>query len=744
PAVSSPAPVQSRRRRGRKNASNTNVADPAPDTLQAKPLTTAPVTSNAVEASSSGASASSAPARSASVTPTVSPPQSLVAAAAARFVAPANTQYVPEPLPSKPARQQLQPAAPFTEAHPHEAPAHPLIDGDAAEPSASGSTPEVNEAEQEDEDVFMDASEELYEDVYDEWHDAAEDDEYSDLPFACGDRACLSCNVNAAPLGHKKPIESKVIASFIRHVMPDRFETPEQVRKRVAPTKAELHPPKENPEVPEGDDWVYTERGTCEPPRWDSGKAVPQKSCLSKKNRYHPYRRAAAHRTFTDIKASLAEALQKRHAQNYEGPNAIAVHDEMSHIEVPGTESFKWEPEYTGPPGAFVEESEQDEDGEMVPPTNNKKRRLEESKEETEEPGACRGRSREGTPTKKPRRYLGRSDEENPGFVTAEPAFEFTFTAPYPSASSSSVPSRPQPPTASTSNEAAGRHARIERRKTRVQFEADPNTLHPKFRVPDSIYLHHRRLRGKSMTKDKAKRTVQRSGLDWTEEELEDALNLKAEWDGMRRTKFDLKACLPSIVTKIRRQEKPDAEWELFGDILDRYEAAYPAIDLAAVRAKHLRPAKKEERGVCNKELTGKIGDHELIGGWYPVREHSAWEGVDDAAWKAWVRSPHYQVTPWEVKRALQNEEHLRKRRMMERMEAMDGGDGDTEVDENEDAMRQAFVAGEGDDAITEGPVLQEPPPLEPIHPGLVMTPEVEARWEARWSTPAALPPTHF
>ncbi|KAG8974888.1 hypothetical protein FRB90_009690, partial [Tulasnella sp. 427] len=284
--VHAPAIAQSRPRYFGTNLSNTNVAGPAPTTSQDKPVAAAPTAASA-------SNHPTLPLPQDSVTPTASPNASLAAAAAARFAAATNATYVPEPLPRKqrrrglqqhprnPTRKQLKPCPPPAEPRPRDPPSHYLCGGPA---------PEY-------EDEFVDAYEDPVEDVDEEMHedgDADADEElYEDYQessnpvrgshFACGSPSCLACTVNHPPLGHKNPITHTFVASFLRHSIPDKFETPEQVRKREAPTVEDINPPKENPEVPEGGDLVYSERGTHEPPKWNSRKAVPTKSCLSKK-----------------------------------------------------------------------------------------------------------------------------------------------------------------------------------------------------------------------------------------------------------------------------------------------------------------------------------------------------------------------------------------------------------------------------------------------------------------------------
>ncbi|KAG8987513.1 hypothetical protein FRB90_003306, partial [Tulasnella sp. 427] len=241
-----------------------------------------------------------------------------------------------------------------------------------------------------------------------------------------------------------------------------------------------------------------------------------------------------------------------------------------------------------------------------------------------------------------------------------------------------------------------------------------------------------------------AKKIVHRSGPDWYSKQLEEAQKMKARWIAERRDKLDNLTSFTKIEERIKKQGKNDGEWERWGDAVDRYEAAYPWINLADVRARYLRPAKKEERGVLNKEYTKPVGESEPMRNWYPAWEHPAWDGVDEEAKREWMESDHYQVTHREVTRAMVLEEHRRtdRRREMEMAARMEGGeDGDTEVDETEDAMRREFLEeGREGDAMPQA-ALQAPPPPEPIHPGLMLTPVLEAFWEAMWSAPDAHPP---
>ncbi|KAG8994477.1 hypothetical protein FRB90_000417 [Tulasnella sp. 427] len=439
----------------------------------------------------------------------------------------------------------------------------------------------------------------------------------------------------------------------------------------------------------------------------------------------------------------------------------------MSRIDVPGTgPSFKWEPAYTGPPNAFPEELEEvessppisfvgsegfirddelrkDEVAEMRVPTNSKKRRLED--EDTDNVP-----SPQGSPVKKLRRALQQIQKQNPGFATDVPSPNFTFTPPSLPTSTSQPSSLSALKSTTSSNTDATRKAVRDRRKTRVSFKADSSTLHPKHGVMDSLHLHYSRLPSKSLHQSKAKKTVHRSGPDWYSKELEKGRALKTRWTTERVEKFNKLTCFAQIEERIKLQGDHDGKWECWGDAVDRYEAAYPAIDLAGVRAKSLRPAEKEVRGILNKEATSPVGESEPMRKWYPKWEHPAWDGVDEEAKRAWRRSPHYQVTHREVKRALGIEASRRSDRRMEmemaaRMEGGGDGDGDTEVDETEDAMRREFLEeGQTGEVAGQAPALQAPPPLEPIHPGLEMSAEAEARWESRWSAPNALPPTRL
>ncbi|KAG8946327.1 hypothetical protein FRC00_009672, partial [Tulasnella sp. 408] len=176
--------------------------------------------------------------------------------------------------------------------------------------------------------------------------------------YACGPQLCDWCNKDRPPIGHKKPIPDFVVSTIIRHAMPHRFETLEQIVERDI-AMGMTNPP-EDRKVTErdDDDMEYGPPGEFNPPAWTSDRARPKKSCLRKREsvRFAPYpiRSTSTHpllrRATEEIKAALDEARANRISLNYEGPTAIAVRNEISAIYIPNQEPFKWEPEYTGPP----------------------------------------------------------------------------------------------------------------------------------------------------------------------------------------------------------------------------------------------------------------------------------------------------------------------------------------------------------------------------------------------------------
>ncbi|KAG8996643.1 hypothetical protein FRB90_012681 [Tulasnella sp. 427] len=500
----------------------------------------------------------------------------------------------------------------------------------------------------------------------------------------------------------------------------------------------------------------------------------PKKSCFVKKHRYHPYPRPTVPRTEVEVNASLKEAFERRHKQNFEGPKAIAIHDAVTAIYVPGTETWKWEPENRGPLGAFdFPEEDVDDEGdaeereevvEMLLPTNGKKRQFEEESDEDVQTTA--GEPVHEPPAKKPRRSQRLIERKNPGFTSDNnPTFEFTFTAPLPSSTSLSPPSSPTQssspsstvtgvlPTESPSDddvlmsndEAQGssRKARVTRRKARVQFAA-PTGMHPVHGIKDSIHFHYRRLKPQSQAtlKSKKKRIVKRKGPIWTPDQIKSAKAKKAEWEEMRRNKFEHETSLAEIRTRVADEEEGDPASEAWKDAVERYEAAYPQIDFGGVRAKHLRPAKMEVPA-RNRELTRMPKPTEPMRWWYPSWEHPAWDGIPREVLMDWTRSDHFKVRVAEVKNALSAEDEARaKRRRAMEMEMGERSDAETVVDETEDAMRRAFVAeGNEGEQVLPSPAPQTSTETSPLFviPALKMTPDVEALWEARWSAPGAL-----
>ncbi|KAG8996481.1 hypothetical protein FRB90_012726, partial [Tulasnella sp. 427] len=524
------------------------------------------------------------------------------------------------------------------------------------------------------------------------------------------------------------------------------------------------------PEVPEGDDLVYAERGAHEPPKWAT---KPKKSCFGKKHRYHPYPRPTVPRTEVEVNASLKEAFERRHAQNFEGPKAIAIHDAVTAIYVPGTETWKWEPENRGPPGAFDfpeedvddewDAEEREQVVEMLFPASGKKRQFKE--ESNADVQTTSIEPVQAPPTKKPRRSQRLIEKKNPGFADPNtPTFEFTFTHPVPTSSNSSPLLSSPTQASSSSNTAAAlssnewssdedvsmsdaetrkssHKARFDRKKARVQF-ATPTGSHPVHGIKDSIHFHYRRLKPQSQAtiKSKKKRIVKRKGPIWTPDQVKSAKAKKAEWEEMRKLKFERDTSLAEIRTRVADEEEGDPRSEAWKDVVERYEAAYPRIDFAGVRAKHLRPAKMEVPA-RNRELTKVPEPAEPMRWWYPSWEHPAWDGIPTEVLKEWTRSDHHKVKVAEVKNALSAEDEARAKRRAA-MEMVERSDAETVVDETEDEMRRAFVAegteGEQIPPVSAPQTSSETSPLFVI-PALKMTPAGEALWEARWSAPGAL-----
>ncbi|KAG8986373.1 hypothetical protein FRB90_004050 [Tulasnella sp. 427] len=528
---------------------------------------------------------------------------------------------------------------------------------------------------------------------------------------------------------------------------------------------------KEKPEVPEGDDMVYTERGSHEPPKWDSAKAQPKKSCFAK-YRYHPYRNPTTPRTDAEVNVSLHEAFKKRLAQNFEGPKAIAIHDATTDIPVPGTTSWKWVPKNRGfdfPEGSNLSMSspasstgfladdeadaeEKEEVVKMLFPPNGKKRKFEEELIDGLEDLANSSTQHEQVP---PARKKIRTSQR----LSASNILGFAIPAPAPATPSWVKPSSPSGTSAATSSiecsvdedtpmsdsqsktPTSTRKARFDRSKARLRF-AEPTGMHSIRNVKDSLDLHQGRIKGRSrgILSDKKKCSLKRSPSTWTAWEIHDAKILKSRWEGVRKAKFARHTCPMTIEGNVAKQEELDPLWVQWGTVVERFEAAYPQINLAGVRAKHIRPAKCEEPGTSNKEATRMLEPSEVMRGWYPAWEHPAWEGIPEEALEAWRQSAHYQVVVGEVRNALSAEESQRNRRWA--AGATERTDAETVVDGEEDAMRRAFVAEEnGVEEVPPPPTVQETSPLQVI-PALKMDPEVETLWEARWSAPSALPPT--
>ncbi|KAG8966856.1 hypothetical protein FRB90_010932, partial [Tulasnella sp. 427] len=151
-----------------------------------------------------------------------------------RFHAAAKTKYIPEELPPKKARRQLQPCPPSSRPRPSNTP--------AAEASTSTSNFALEDQEKEGDGSITCASNS-------KTRTPAPEALTLSNHYACGTHPCFACSVNRAPIGHKKSLPT-YIASILRHRKPERFESPDVVRAKV------VSPPPTSPEVPEGDDLV--------------------------------------------------------------------------------------------------------------------------------------------------------------------------------------------------------------------------------------------------------------------------------------------------------------------------------------------------------------------------------------------------------------------------------------------------------------------------------------------------------
>ncbi|KIO25113.1 hypothetical protein M407DRAFT_25546, partial [Tulasnella calospora MUT 4182] len=145
--------------------------------------------------------------------------------------------------------------------------------------------------------------------------------------YACGPKLCEWCAKDRPPIGHRRPIPDFVVSTLIRHAMPHRFETLEQIKEREIATGMRDPPKDQKVDERDGDEMEYGSSGVFVPPAWTSDKARPKKSCFRKRAspRFTPYpspstRTPLVRQSTEDIKASLDEALANRIRLNYEGP----------------------------------------------------------------------------------------------------------------------------------------------------------------------------------------------------------------------------------------------------------------------------------------------------------------------------------------------------------------------------------------------------------------------------------------
>ncbi|KAG8895940.1 hypothetical protein FRC01_012113 [Tulasnella sp. 417] len=504
--------------------------------------------------------------------------------------------------------------------------------------------------------------------------------------------------------------------------------------------------------IGEGDDGEveYLPAGEFKPPAWTSEKARPKKSCLRTRGsvRFAPYpnpstRPALDRRSTEDIDTSLDEALTNRILLNYEGPNALAIRNETSVIYVPGEEPFSWKPDYTGPPAessdgvhqlvseattnieapaaSVASSSQSNRKNEVVvgpvPQSASKKRRYVEDDDDA--PSAhSRAITTEGSPMKRLRTTNRLPKTKLPTPTTDLPTPPSPSSPSLPTPSSISTDPLPSPASSSSSTgtltlvdssssdgdgfspisaTSSSEHRspsqpRFTKKKLRFKF-TDPSSIHPKFGVPDSPYLHYSRAKSqskKARSSKKSKAHIPRNG-DWTKEAIEEALTKKRKWDKMRQRSLWAKTCRKALDDSIEKVKETDASAEHFQKLVDRYEAGWPAIDLAGVRARYIRPIENEVRGENNRERIKALGPTDRMRRYYPSWDHPAWEAVDSRAIFEWENSPHYKLRQCDVLTMVLDEDAEVKRANAE-------PDVATEPDEDDDAMRREFVAAEEDE----------------------------------------------
>ncbi|KAG8911810.1 hypothetical protein FRC00_005786, partial [Tulasnella sp. 408] len=550
--------------------------------------------------------------------------------------------------------------------------------------------------------------------------------------YACGPKLCALCEKNWPPIGHKTVIPNLAVATIIRHAMPHRFQTLEQIEEREIATG--FAKPPTDLKIAEDDDGdvEYGPPGEYKPPAWTSDKARPKKSCLRKRdsNRFAPYpspstRPSLVRRSTKDIKASLDEALVNRMILNYDGPVATAIRNEMSAIHIPGVKPFRWQPEYTGPTSETSDDSDQPLSRitnnpeapaddlaavwELTLPRPSKKRQHDEDKEEDEIPTNSGLKTVEGSPPKKQRttKQLPTTPLSNVAKRTTKsqkPRRSPTPPSPSPtrsispsetstkvhtdSSTSSSDEGRSSPaPSESDSQDPSPRKARIAKKKLRFQF-SNPSSTHPKFGITDSIYFHHHRAKSLSHKLRKTKEShthVPVTGV-WTESEVRRAASLKLDWDKLRQGSFHRLTSRERLKDRMKKHEKNDTVLERFQRLVDRYEAGWSGIDLAGVRARYIRPKKNEVPKRKNKEALPFLKHSDAMREHYPSWDHPAWEGVDEKAIANWMESSHYKLKVQDVIAVLSDEESERR---TVNTQPEDATEVASVVDEDEARMRR-------------------------------------------------------
>ncbi|KAG8954795.1 hypothetical protein FRC00_005718, partial [Tulasnella sp. 408] len=561
--------------------------------------------------------------------------------------------------------------------------------------------------------------------------------------YACGPKLCALCEKNWPPIGHKTVIPNLAVATIIRHAMPHRFQTLEQIEEREIATGF-AKPPTDLGAVGDGDgDVEYGPPGEYKPPAWTSDRARPKKSCLRKRdsNRFAPYpspstRPSLVRRSTKDIKASLDEALANRMILNYEGPVATAIRNEMSAIHIPGVKPFRWQPEYTGPRSETFDDSDQplskttnnpeaptydlapspQQDlkdkaavGELTLPRPGKKRQHDEDKEDDEIPTNSGLKTVEGSPPKKQRttKQLPTTPLSNvakrttksqktrrsptppsPSPTRSTSSSETSTTVPTDSSTSSSDEGRSSPASSESDfQDSSPRKARIAKKKLRFQF-SNPSSTHPKFGITDSMYFHHHR--GKSLShklrKTKESHTYVPATGVWTESEVRRAASSKLKWDKLRQGSLERLTSCERLKNRVKKHEENDKVVERFQKLVDRYEAGWSGIALAGVRARYIRPKKNEVPKKKNKEAMPFLDHADAMREHYPSWDHPAWEGVDEEAIANWMKSSHYKLKVQDVIAVLSDEESERRTANAQPEDATEVA---SVVDEDEARMRK-------------------------------------------------------